>query len=316
MSRAGGATEPAAGVAPDRGSMLLRRLIVLYPAAWRQRSGDEFEALLEQTPLTVRALFDVGVSAVDAHLSPTAPMRRWPLMFERMRASELAVFAGWVLFVVTGLGFSKMTEDWHILAAGSGTSAAVVVAYVAIMAGAVVALIGVIAAGVPIAWAIARSAARTRRWRLLGLLAVPPVALTVWAGFTLLIVNVAVPGPAPTGIARIVLFVAWVGVFCVAAIASTVAVTVAAINGEVSPELYRRAVAPAFLVAANMAAVAIAVVAWGIATLVTEPTHFWSNDGLLATSTALSWLGVVAGMAVGAAVALRGAYLARASRFG
>jgi hypothetical protein len=316
MSRTGDATEPAAGVAPGHGSLLLRRLIVLYPTAWRRRYGDEFEALLEQTPFTFRTLFDVGVSAVDAHLNPAAPMRKWPFMFERLRAAELAVFAGWVLFVVTGLGFSKMTEDWHILAASSGTSPAVVVAYVAITAGAVVALIGVIAAGVPIAWAIAISAARTRRWRLLGLLAVPPVALAVWAGFTLLIVNVAVPGPVQTGVARVVLFVAWVGVFSVAAIVSTVAVTVAAINGEVSPELYRRAVAPALLVAADMAAVAIAVVTWGIATLATEPTRFWSNDGLRATTTALSWLGVVAGMTVGAAVALRGAYLARASRFG
>ncbi|HEY5486256.1 MAG TPA: hypothetical protein VIK06_01290 [Candidatus Limnocylindrales bacterium] len=179
MSRAGDATEPAKEIVPSRGSLFLRRLIVLYPAAWRRRYSDEFEALLEQTPLTVRTLFDVGVSAVDAHLNPTAPMRKWPFMFERLRASELAVFAGWILFVVSGLGFSKMTEDWDILQAGSGMNPTVMVTYLAVMAGAVVALLAVMAAGIPIAWAIAVSAVRVRRWRLLVLLAVPPVGLAV-----------------------------------------------------------------------------------------------------------------------------------------
>jgi hypothetical protein len=313
MTRASRAAEPPGELVPSRRSLLLRRLIVLYPAAWRRRYGDEFAALLEQTPLTFRTLFDVGVSAVDAHLNPTAPMRKWPFMFERLRGSELAVFAGWILFVVSGLGFSKMTEDWDILKAASGTPPAVVAAYLAVMAGALVALMGIVFAGVPIAWAIAVSAVRTRRWRLLGLLAVPPVSLAVWAGFTLVIVNVAAPAPGPSDVARVSLFLAWVGVFGVAAIASTTAVTAAAINGEVAPEFYRRAVGPALIVAGTMAVAAIAVVAWGLATLATTPALFWGDNGLLATSTALSWLGVVAGMAIGTFAALRGAVGARAA---
>ena len=135
----------------------MRRALVLYPGAWRQRYGDEFEALLEQTPLTPRVLFDVAVAAVDAHLNPTSPLRRWPLMFERLRASELAVFAGWVLFVVVGLGFSKMTEDPDF-ASAAGANPAVGLAYDAFGFGAVASLLAVLAAGVPIAWAIVRSA--------------------------------------------------------------------------------------------------------------------------------------------------------------
>jgi len=312
MSGAGGTTEPAGEVAPSRGSVLLRRLIVLYPAAWRRRYGDEFEALLEQTPFTLRALFDVGVSAVDAHLNPTAPMRKWPFMFERLRASELAVFSGWIVFVVTGLGFSKMTENWDIFAAG--TSPAVSLSYLSVMVGALVALLGVLVAGVPIAWAIAKSAFRAQRWRLLGLFAVPPIFLAVWIGLTYLLLNVVVPGPAPHDPVRFVGFAAWVGVFCIAAVASTVAVTVAAINGEVPPALYQRAVRPALVVAGTMAIVVVAVVIWGLAVLATEPSLFWGNDGLLATSTALSWLGVIAGMGAGTVIALRAAFAARATR--
>jgi hypothetical protein len=313
VNRPGGTTETTGQTAPRRGSRFLRRAIVLYPAAWRRRYGDEFEALLEQTRLTPRILFDVAVAAVDAHLNPTAPLRKWPFMFERLRASELAVFAGWILFVVAGLGFAKMTEDSAFGAAG-GANPAVGLAYDAFGVGAVVALLGVLAAGVPIVWAIARSAFRTHRWRQLSLLAVPPVSLTVWIGVTFLLVN-AVDQPVPDGAMRVVYFVAWVAVFSLAAVVSTVAVTVAAINGEVAPGLYRRAVTPALIVAGAMAIVVLALAVWGLALLATTPSLFWGNGGVLATSTALTWLGVVAGMGAGAAVAIRGAAVAWANRF-
>ncbi len=315
MSGARDAGEPAEEVVPGRGSLVLRRLIVLYPGTWRRRYGAEFEALLEQTPLTLRNLFDIGVSAVDARLNPTAPMRKWPFMFERLRASELAVFAGWVLFVMAGLGFGKMTENWDQLSPASG-SPAVGLAHDAVVVGAGLALLGILAAGVPIAWSIARSASRTHHWRVLGLFAVPPISLAVWIGVTLLLVNVVAPGAGfGDRLAQVLGFCVWVGVFGLAAIASTVAVTVAAINGEVAPELYRRAVTPAGIVAVAMSAVVLVVALWGVAVLATEPTLFWANDGVLATSTAVSWLTVLAVMAAGAGVALRGAAVARASRF-
>jgi len=314
MRGARDATQPAGQVAPGRGSPLLRHLIVLYPAAWRRRYGDEFAALLEQTPLTLRALFDVAVSAVDAHVNPTGPMRRWPFMFERLRASELVVFAGWVLFVVAGLGFSKMSEDLVTASPPIAAGPVVFVAYSTVLVGAVVALVAVLIAGVPIALAIARTSSRAHRGRQLGLLAVPPVSLVVWIGFTFLLVDVVVPGPGLDGPARVIVFLAWAGVFCLAAVASTVAVTVAAINGDVAPELYRRAVKPALIVAGAMGVVLIAVGVWGLALLATEPSFFWGGHGVLATSTALSWLGVIAGMAGGTALAIRGAALARVNR--
>jgi hypothetical protein len=313
MSRAGDATEPAKEIVPGRGSLFLRRLIVLYPAAWRRRYSDEFEALLEQTPLTFRTLFDVGVSAVDAHLNPTGPMRKWPFMFERLRSSELAVFAGWILFVVSGLGFAKMTENWDLLPPQGGDTLAVGLAYDAVIVGAVVALLGVLVAGMPIAWAIIRSALRERRWRLIALFAVPPLSLAFWIGLTLLPLNEIVPGQKIDEVTKVAAFAAWVGVFCVAAVASTVAVTVAALNSSIPSELYRRAATPATVVAGTMAVVSACVGIWGLAVLATQPSLFWGKQGLLATSTALSWLGVVVGMAIGTTVALRGAAAARAT---
>ncbi len=43
-------------------------LIRLYPAAWRARYGDEFEALLEEQPLGPFDVADILLAALDAHL--------------------------------------------------------------------------------------------------------------------------------------------------------------------------------------------------------------------------------------------------------
>jgi drug/metabolite transporter (DMT)-like permease len=43
-------------------------LIRLYPAAWRARYGDEFEAVLEEQPLGPFDVVDILLGAVDAHL--------------------------------------------------------------------------------------------------------------------------------------------------------------------------------------------------------------------------------------------------------
>ena len=43
-------------------------LIRLYPAAWRARYGDEFEAVLEEQPLGPFDVADILLAALDAHL--------------------------------------------------------------------------------------------------------------------------------------------------------------------------------------------------------------------------------------------------------
>lgn len=45
-----------------------RRLIRLYPARWRDRYGDEFEALLEERPLGPFDVADIVLGAIDARL--------------------------------------------------------------------------------------------------------------------------------------------------------------------------------------------------------------------------------------------------------
>ena len=51
----------------------MRRLISLYPRAWRERYGDEFLALMSERPPSLRDRLDIVRSAVDAHLFPQLP---------------------------------------------------------------------------------------------------------------------------------------------------------------------------------------------------------------------------------------------------
>ena len=302
-----GGTEPRLhGTETRRG--WVRLALRLYPAAWRDRYGDEFGALLEETPMSVSAVFDVLVAAVDAHLHPTGPHRSWPLMIERIRRSELAVFASWVVFVVAGLAFQRMTEG-DPFAPIASSQTAVGVSYAVIVAGAVVSLAAVTIAGVPIALAIARAGIRLRSWRQLALLAVPPIALAAWMGLTLYLVSRGdQPADDPW---RLVTFLGWVGSFIVAAIASTVAVGAAALAAEIDGSLYRRAALPAMITGVAMGVVALAVTAWGIALAFASPSAFWSSDGILGSSTPLTWLGILLVMALATAVAVPSAVGAR-----
>jgi hypothetical protein len=296
-------------VAPTRSRSPWTRLALhLFPSAWQERFGTEFGALLDQTPPTVRVVFDVLVAAVDAHVHPTGPRRRWPLMIERLRISELVVFASWVMFVVAGLAFQRMTEGAPF-APIAVAQPLVGVAYATIVAGAVVSLLAVVVGGVPVALAIARVALARRAWRQLGLLAVAPISLASWVGLTAALV--ALGDPPAAGPWRVILFTVWVGVFVLAAIASTVAVGAAALDAEVDGSLYRRAATPAVVTAVAMVVVAGAVAIWGIALAVLSPAAFWGTDGILGTSTTLTWLGVIVAMGAAAAVAIRAAVRAR-----
>jgi hypothetical protein len=307
-------------VAPTRSRAPWTRLALhLFPSAWQERYGAEFGALLDQTPPTGRVVFDVLVAAVDAHVHPTGPRRRWPLMIERLRISELVVFACWVVFVVAGLAFQRMTEGAPF-APIAVAQPLVGVPYAAIVAGAVVSLVAVVVGGVPVALAIARAALARRAWRQLGLLAVAPISLAIWIGLTLLLVSVG--DPPADGAWRAIIdvgvpllgnaaFLIWIGIFILAVIASTVAASAAALDAEIDASLYRRAAIPAVVTALAMVVVATAVVLWGIGVALVAPAIFWGSEGILGGSTALTWLGVVVAMGAAAAVAIRAAVRAR-----
>ena len=166
---------------------------VMLLDAWRE------DGLRGVARLWTPALGDVLLGAAAAHgddigLSIDALRRSW--FMSRMRSSAITIFCAYIALVLTGMGFQKLTEDimkTNIPSAYPGVG----LAYDAIIAGAVLALLAVLVGGLPIAWDAIIQALGARRWGVLALFAVPPISLAIWLGWTWAILNVI--APAETG---------------------------------------------------------------------------------------------------------------------
>ncbi|HET9112194.1 MAG TPA: hypothetical protein VFN78_15295, partial [Ktedonobacterales bacterium] len=147
---------------------------------------------------------------------------------------------------------------------------------------AVIALLATLAGGLPIAFAALRQAWISRRWGIVALFAVPPIALAVWLGWTLTLTNVIFPTrhtAGPTTTLDFTLIYSWIAVFIVAAIASVAAVSAAIARSEIRPELFRFALAPEIGVALGMIVTVVALGAWSAQLLSYAPNSLTARDG-------------------------------------
>lgn len=88
----------------------------LYPLAWRERYGEELEALIVEAsgggrvPLRTRA--DVALGAARERLR-SAGLSGDGAPGERVRGGSLLVLCAWTLFVVAGMSVQKLSEHWQ-----------------------------------------------------------------------------------------------------------------------------------------------------------------------------------------------------------
>ena len=281
-------------------------MVRLYPRVWRDRYEEEFVAMLEQGPLSIRDLFDIALGAVDAWLRPQVVYKRRLVMVARMRGSVLAVLWAWAGLVVAGVGFRKMTEyDDFVRAARE--SALVGVAFDAVVVGAVVALVAVTVGGAPVAFVALRRALVEGRKDVPLLLCVPPLLGAGFVAYVLVIVDVIYPALGRIAVqdtVNVALFLSLVGAFVLAALASAWAVTAAVGRVEVGGRALRFALYLGAVATAAMAAVLVSTIVWGLALLAQAPALFSGDEGILATPTYATWLAIVVVMAVSAAVAV------------
>lgn len=274
-------------------------LLRLYPSGWRDRYGDEFEALLEDYPLTPFALVDVLVGALDAHIEPLDANGRIVRMLNRPRRGAIVIFCAYIAFVLAGLSFNQMIED--DLRTLNGPHPDLAAVYYVVAGGAVVALLAVLAGGLPIAFSAIRRAVTSRRWDILLLFAIPPVALVIWLAWTWILLNVIwtshshITAHSATGA---LLFLSWTGIFGLAALASTAAVSIAVSRSELTPRLYRFALAPAAIAALAMAVVLGGVVAWGALIRTDAPPYLSSATTPFHITVSTMWVGQIVVMAL------------------
>ncbi len=143
----------------------------LYPATWRERYGEEFNALLEQCPARLGMVVNTAAGAIGAWM-------RWPALASasaRLRGALTAVLWGGLVVLFIASGFVKAeipATHPSVRAIGGALTWAAVVAAAAMAAGAAVPAV-----------TVARIAKARRRTDVLRLIAAPPAAGLVFVGF-------------------------------------------------------------------------------------------------------------------------------------
>jgi hypothetical protein len=285
---------------------LARRLVGLYPRAWRERYEEEFVAMLEQRRVSPSDLVDVALGALDSWVRPqVASEGRRTLVVSKMRTSLLAVLWAWIGFVVAGVGFQKMSEYEDFVGAARENQV-VGLSFEAAVAGAV-ALAAVVVGGAPIALSVVRQAFAEGRKDVPLLFRVPLFSAAAFVGYLLVLMRVVYPALGSLAVhdsVNVALFLSVVGAFVLAAAASAGAVSVAVSRCEIGVRFYRFALFPAALATLAMGVVLVATVFWGLALRAQAPALFSGDEGILATPTAATWLVIVVAMGLCGCAAL------------
>lgn len=297
-------------------------LLRLYPRAWRERYGEEFDALLAETRLTPFVACDIVIGAVDAHLHPALAPGRVFSMASRLRTSAVTIFCAYIAFVLAGLALNGATDD-TAFARMISSHPELAAPWYFLMGAALISLLAVVIGGVPIAWAVWRNSPAQRRLLLVPVacfiaVAVPPaivVGIVLSDGSAHVQASTAVNAPAS---GTTITFVTLYGLLFVgAAILSTWAVATAVRRADISVNLYRFALLPETVTTIAMGAMLLATLAVGYFANQDDPAEFQRFDLHLPTTLSLlTWLGVVLVMAVAtgiALLALRRGYAARAA---
>jgi hypothetical protein len=230
-----------------------------------------------------RLVADAAMGAADAHLR--LPGGR--AMADRIRGSLAVIACALVVFAIAGAGFEKMTEGTAFYAANRRYSS-VGTSFDVLRGAAIAAGIIVLAAAIPLVWAVLRQARADRRADLIVLLVTPPVAIAVWLFLARLLFGGSGQrrfrslSDHPLVIVMIV-FGAGVAALCAW---STVTILRRAEFGE---RLLRAEVFPMIAVTACMAIVTVTDLSWGLAVHASEKLLFTSSNGLFASYLPSSW---------------------------
>jgi hypothetical protein len=241
----------------------VRRLLLLYPRAWRERYADEVAAVLAQHPVTYWTALDLVLGAVDTHLHGDLLPRRLTSMAHRIRSSEIAIFCAFVLFCVAWLAMRFVRDPLPIWKAAVAAHPALLLTLTAMDLAGLVATLAVFVGGLPLLISALAQAVAARRWRLLALFAVPLLAAA-----TLVVVGLAdIPwsSTSQSGVVHMLQPVAvQIGLVLLAVLAvggSAAAIAAAVGRSELDERTLRFALVPAGVATAALALGLVAAVA-------------------------------------------------------
>lgn len=230
----------------------------LYPVAWRERYADEVTAVLEDYPVTLWTLCDLLVGALDVRLRGDLLPRRMNSMAQRIRTSEVTIFAAFILYCMAWLPLHFVADTPSVWLPAAQAHPELALALGALNFAGFFGLFAVLLGGIPLLVAALGRATMGRRWAVFLLLILPLLAAfaIVGAGLTLFATGGAQHTSGPNG-------PTWLGVTLrfglgfgglLVLIVSAVAVAVAIRRSELSLPVARFALIPA-----GMATVAMVV---------------------------------------------------------
>jgi hypothetical protein len=134
-----------------------RRLVALYPAAWRARYGAEFAIFLEDRPSSIGAILDVIAWALVEHVRNICG----PVIEERQRSLILMTYASLAAFAA-GINFYWTVDDTAFVEV-MRSRWALLGSFHFVAAGSVLALLAVVVAAGRVLFQMLRGAAEQRR---------------------------------------------------------------------------------------------------------------------------------------------------------
>jgi hypothetical protein len=285
-------------------SAIATMLVGLYPQAWRERYRVEMLALIEDDPPGLGGLASLVAGAVDAHMRPRAAWSEQASSLIRMRVSVVGMFGCWIALSVVGAGFQKETEEAAFGAAGE-RHPVLAIAHGAVIGGAVLGALAIAIGGLPLVWEAIGDARTRGDRRLVGLLALPAVALGCFAAVTVLLRALASSSAGqPANMASLAIFIPWLlgGLVCAATCALTPRVVLG--RAAVSRGSLRRASRASIALAVAMSVISIALLVYVVALASFGPGLWGQSGGPLGPSTGATLAGATAIAVASTALAL------------
>ncbi len=299
----------------------------LYPLAWRERYGAEFEELLQTEDASLRTAANVFRSALSEHIFPLRGLK-----MNRLPRSLAAILCAYLAVIAAGLNFYATIDD-STLATAMRTHLGLSAAWNLVALSSVFALMGAFAMLIPLIVGALRFALSQRRRDILIRLLVAPGAAVIL--FTWVIGGAFVLGghwaPAPWAIlgdwtpspdwpslqVRWVLgsFTAALAVFLL--IASSISVYQAIQRtqfDEMRFTVLHRLIAvrplqfariPGIVTTVAISAMTVGVLAWGLIANLDATAAFHAYFGPLHTTAFVSWIGSACVFVASSIVVLR-----------
>jgi hypothetical protein len=303
---------------------LLKRL---YPPAWQVRYGEEFMALLEERPVTMRVVFDVIGCALYERVSSIGVCK----MSKSQHSFVLIVYA-YLAAILAGINLYGTVDDTPLIAAMQ-SHAALSRCWGMIETGSVLALLAVLAMALPVFLAMIRFALDASRRDIIARLVFPFCVSSVplfWV-VTVGLLRAGHKAPIPWAITGDVSgwtpsVIDWsLGSITLVLVATALVCSAISIKQAIDRTDFSEqqitllghtlavgplqlAKIPTLVVAAAIVLMAASVAGWGLLANQYVPAAFHARFGPLESTTLVSWLGSLSLFIASSVAALRSAW--------